>query len=311
MAKKKEKKADVPVPAEQEQHDPKAGLTEVEKKDVQVIERVIESKEVGAHEAFGKLTRAQINLIKRTVAQGASDDELRLFIQVCKGANLNPFLRQAHFVPFWDSKEGVERRAIVIGIDGFRAIAESSGQYAGNDDPLYEGEEDIETEVWEGKGRDRKVTGKKNILVPKKATVTVHKVVGGVRNPFTASARWSEYYPGGKKGGQWHSRPYLMLGKCAEALALRKAFPKLLSGMYEDAEFQQASAEANEQQRVDEGFKKLMEAVNKATPEDLRAYIEKIGKSDKYTAAQKKQFTTAAEKRLQSEDTLAKTGEEE
>lgn len=307
--KKDEKDAEVPAAPEAKdprpvapEHDPKEGLTEVEKRDVQVIERVIESKEVTAHEAFGKLSRAQINLIKRTVAQGASDDELRLFIQVCKGANLNPFLRQAHFVPFWDSKAGEERRAIVIGIDGFRAIAESSGQYAGNDDPLYEGEEDVSVDVWEGKGKDRKVTGTQKIVVPKKATVTVHKIVGGARNPFTASARWSEYYPGGKKGGQWHSRPYLMLGKCAEALALRKAFPKLLSGMYEDAEFHQASAEAADQQRVASGFQKLMAAVETATPEELRSYLEKLSKSDKYTAAQKKQFTEAVEKRLQGEE---------
>ena len=64
--------------------------TQEEKKEIKVIERIIENREIAPQDAFGKLSRSQIILIKNTVAKGASDDELRLFIQVCKGANLNP-----------------------------------------------------------------------------------------------------------------------------------------------------------------------------------------------------------------------------
>ena len=63
-----------------------------------------------------------------------------MFIQVCKGTQLNPFLRQVHFVKRWSTAEGREVGAIQVGIDGFRAVAEGSGQYAGNDDPAYDGE---------------------------------------------------------------------------------------------------------------------------------------------------------------------------
>ena len=75
---------------------------------------------------------------------------------------------------------------------------------------------------------------------PRKATVTVYRVIGSQRCPFTASARWSEYAPDGKEGFMWKKMPYFMLGKCAEALALRKAFPADLSGIYADEEMDQA-----------------------------------------------------------------------
>ena len=183
---------------------------------MRIIERVIENREIAPSDAFGKLSRPQVELIKRTVAKGATDDELKMFIQVCKGTQLNPFLKQVHFVKRWNSSEGREVGAIQVGIDGFRSIAESSGAYAGNSDPIYEGEKEINIG-----GKDlRKVT------VPLKATVSVFKMVNGQHCEFVATARWEEYYPGPKMGFQWHIRPFLMLGKCAEALALRKAFPE-------------------------------------------------------------------------------------
>jgi phage recombination protein Bet len=261
-------------------------LTPREEKEIKVIERIIENREIAPQDVFGKITRPQLELIKRTVAKGASDDELRLFIQVCKGANLNPFLRQAHLVPFWDSKDGVERRAVIVGIDGFRSTAESSGAYAGNDDPAYDGETEI---TYSG--------GKAKVTVPNKATVTVYKMLEGQKCPFTATARWSEYYPGEKKGFQWHTKPYLMLGKCAESLALRKAFPKLLSGMY-SAEEMDKTIQIDDTKKIQNGFKKLMETLQTCTIEQLEDYRLKMEKSDKYTPEQKEEYLNAVENRI-------------
>jgi len=268
------------------------------------IVKVIQSTEIANSDKFEKLTRGQLELIKRTVAVGASDDELRMFIQVCAGARLNPFLRQAHLVPFWDSKNGCERRAIIIGIDGFRAIAESGGQYAGNDDPLFAGEETIEVEVWEGSGKARKMTGKQKMTVPGSATSTVYKVIGGQRYPFGASARWKEYYPGPKKGIRWHAMPYLMLGKCAEGLALRKAFPKLLSGLYVQEEMDQALNAGAEEIKITAGFKQLLKIVEKADQEALIELAERMRNSDKYSKEQKAEFEKVVAARMK------KVGEE-
>ena len=268
-------------------------LNPAETKEVRIIERIIENKEIAPADTFGKLTRPQIDLIKRTVAKGATDDELRLFIQVCKGANLNPFLKQVHLVKRWDSKSGQEIGTIQVGIDGFRAVAESSGQYAGNDDPVYEGDKEIEVTT----GKDEKTKKSFKITVPGKATVTVLKLLDGQRCPFTATARWEEYYPGAKMGFQWHQRPYLMLGKCAEALALRKAFPKLLSGMYAAEEMDRSSGESSEAEKVSKGFETIKAAIQTASLDELNEFQSKMDKSQKYTTAQKYEFNQEVEKR--------------
>lgn len=263
-------------------------LSAKDQREVRVIERVFENREVTPQDAFGKLTKSQLALIKTTIAKGASDDELRLFVQVCKGANLNPFLKQVFLVPRWDSKLGVETRAIQVSIDGFRSIAESSGNYAGNDDPVFDGEQVIKV------GSDKFT---KEVTHPLTAKVTVYKMVGGQKCEFTATARWSEYYPGPKMGFQWHTRPFLMLGKCAEALALRKAFPKLLSGMYAQEEMDKSVQLDSGVEKTQKGMNTLMKALEKATLTDLKEYSEKIQKSDKYTSAQKAEFLKAVELR--------------
>ncbi len=284
MAKKNTKK-----PQEVPEAEVQRERSESDSKEIRVIERIIENNEVAPHDAFGKLTRGQVDLIKRTIAKDASDDELRLFLQVCKGAQLNPFLKQAHLVPYWDSKEGQWRRAIIVGIDGFRSVAESSGAYAGNEDPIYDGEHEVTYE------QDKQT---KKFQAPLKATVTVYKIVDGQRYPFTATARWSEYYPGEKKGFQWRIRPYFMLGKCAEGLALRKAFPKLLSGMYVQEEMDQALQGPTEEEKSAKAFDTLKKAIGSATIPQLESYKKKMAASEKYNAAQKKEFNKMVADRI-------------
>lgn len=166
----------------------------------------------------GDYTPDKVALIKRTICQGASDDELALFIGQCKRTGLDPFSRQIHAVKRWNGKLGREVMAIQVGIDGFRLIADRTGAYAGNDDPVYDREDGPH---------------------PGKATVTVWKMVAGQRVPFSRSARWSEFVQTDKSGKPntfWQRMPYLMLAKCAESLALRAAFPQELSGLYTSEE---------------------------------------------------------------------------
>jgi phage recombination protein Bet len=264
-----------------------------EKKEMAAVAAVIERTDIAPADAFGKLTRAQIELIKRTVAKDASDDELRLFIQVCKGARLNPFMRQAHLVPFWDSRAGVERRSIIVGIDGLRAVAENGGKYAGNDDPIFAGEKVAQIKVKAG-GKEEE----RGLAHPEMATVSVYKVVDGQRYAFTATARWNEYYPGERKGGQWHIRPFLMLGKCAEALALRKAFPTLMSGIYVQEEMDRAMSADGDEQKNKKAYDTLIKAIEKCDVAQLESYREKMSKSDKYDDEQKVEFAKKVDSRI-------------
>jgi len=167
------------------------------------------TKEVMTYE---NITPDQVDLIKSQIAVGATDDELKLFLHVADKSGLDPLSKQIYFI----KRSG--KMTIQTAIDGFRAIADRTGQYIGSSDPVFED----------------------NGKIPAKATVTVNKVVGGVVGNFTATARWDEYYPGKSQGFMWDKMPHTMLGKCAEALALRKAFPAQLSGLYTGDEMAQA-----------------------------------------------------------------------
>lgn len=160
----------------------------------------------------------QLELIRRTVAAGATDDELAMFLHQCRKTGLDPLARQIYCI-VRKTRDG-QKATIQTGIDGYRLIAERTGQYAGSDKPVFED--------WE-------------VADLRSATVTVWKLFNGERVPFTATAYWSEFYPGqGQYTGMWDKMPRLMLAKVAESQALRKAFPADLSGVYVEEEMHQA-----------------------------------------------------------------------
>ena len=78
------------------------------------------------------LSSNQVNLISRTIASGATKDELALFIGRCKRTRLDPFSRQIYFI-----KDGSGKVMTQISVDGFRVIANRSGDYAGQDAPVF------------------------------------------------------------------------------------------------------------------------------------------------------------------------------
>ncbi len=162
---------------------------------------------------------SKIDLVRRTVAAGASADELELFFHQARRAGLDPLAKQIYFV----KRQG--KGVVQVGIDGLRLIADRTGQYAGSDDAEF--------------------TGTTPNGYPSAAKVVVYKMVAGQRCAFSATARWDEYFPGDSQGFQWKRMPHAMLAKCAEALALRKAFPADMSGLYVHEEMEQAgNAEA-------------------------------------------------------------------
>lgn len=157
----------------------------------------------------------QLDLIKNQIAKGCSAAEIEYFIGVCQRTGLDPFQRQIYAIRRKDN--GVEKMTIQTGIDGYRLIADRTDRYAGSDEPVHH---------YDDAG---------NLM---RSVVTVWKMVGGVRGSFTASALWSEYQQANNK--MWAKMPCTMLAKCAEALALRKAFPADLSGLYTTEEMMQA-----------------------------------------------------------------------
>lgn len=179
------------------------------------------------------VTEADSKALRNSKFKNFTDSEIQQCLRISEVLKLHPLLNQIHFVKR-KSKDGTTTITTQVGIDGFRLAAERSGAYAGSDDAIFEYKDTDKVRAY-----------------PTKATVTVYKIIGGVRCPFTASARWDEYYPGGVQGVMWDNMPHNQLAKCAEALALRKGFPAELSSFRSDEEMAQADTAPKAAQEIE------------------------------------------------------------
>jgi phage recombination protein Bet len=158
------------------------------------------------------ITADQVALIRTTIAKDATDAELQLFFHDCRRQGVHPLDKLIHFT----KRSG--KYTPITSIDFMRIRAAATGECIGIDDAIFSGS-------------------------PKSgdfaASVTVWRFVHGQRSAFTATARWTEYKPDANDF-MWQKMPFVMLGKCAEALALRKGFPQQLAGLYAKEELDQA-----------------------------------------------------------------------
>ncbi len=168
----------------------------------------------------------KINIIKNMYFKGLDDDNLQIFLHACKRTNLDPFMRQIYPVMRNDYKTNKSVLTIQTGIDGYRLIAERTGKYSPGREAVFS---------YTPEGRILSCTAYVKKMTDDKSW---HEVA--------ATAFFDEYCQRTKDGKPtqfWLKMGHTMISKCAEALALRKAFPADLSGIYTKEEMEQAEVE--------------------------------------------------------------------
>lgn len=178
-----------------------------------------------SNESLGVVEGDEKELFKAFQKQQCPDLDTKQSLEyflACKSSGLNPARGEIYYIMRGN------RMAIQTSIDGFRSAAAASGRYNGQTETLWCDNEGNWKDVW----TDR-------INYPYAAKIGVY--IQGIEHPTYATAHFHEYYP--KPSQNSKSMPALMIAKCAEALALRKALPERLSRIYTSDEMKQADRE--------------------------------------------------------------------
>jgi hypothetical protein len=159
-------------------------------------------------DSLSRLTREQIELVKDTIARGATDTELAMFVEECNSLGLNPFAKEIYFLKY-KSRDGNTSVAMPVGIDGRRKFADRHPLYRGQAGPFWCGQDGVWKDVWLEDGP------------PAAAKVGIY--LEGYPEPTWGVATWKEFNKVGRVGDQfWRQSPAHMLAIRAESHALRK-----------------------------------------------------------------------------------------
>ena len=223
--------------------------------------------------------------LKTSVYPGASDDSIAMVLAYCRAKKYDPLSKAVYIVPMYvktgkktgDGKDLKEWRDVILpGIASYRIDAARTGTYAGINEPEFGPE-------------ITKQLGNTKFTFPEYCKITVKKLLNGQVIEFSAIEYWIENYATQSKdksepNAMWSKRPRGQLAKCAEAQALRKAFPEAVSDIPTFEEMEGKTLEEAEYERIKNnitekgivGTKQSLQLVEKPPSfEDVKAQMEK------------------------------------
>jgi phage recombination protein Bet len=182
-----------------------------------------------------------LNVLQNSLYPGAAQASIQLVLGYCRAAGLDPMLKPVHIVPVWDSKAKENRDVVMPGIGLYRTQAARTGQYAGMSEPVFGPTRTLHGQrvqkVWKdgpnGKRVPEDVVTDVETHYPEWCRIVVKRALpNGTVAEFPAVEYWLENYATASRdsdapNSMWQRRPFAQLAKCAEAQALRKAFPEL------------------------------------------------------------------------------------
>ena len=180
------------------------------------------------YEASGQMIQLSPQTVRTYLVQGngrVTDQEVGLFIDLCRYQQLNPFLREAYLIKYGDSPA-----TMVTGKETFTKRASADERCGGWDAGII-----IQT-------KDNKIDHRKGtMLLPGEVLLggwaRVYRKDWQV--PIENSVSLQEYMRKGKDGkpmSSWASMPATMIRKVALVQALREAFPERFAGLYSPEE---------------------------------------------------------------------------
>lgn len=225
-------------------------------------------------ERFGVDKTAWKALVEAVFPSAKTPDAVVMALAYCKRRQLDVFKRPVHIVPIWDSAKGGYVETVWPGISELRTTAMRTGLYAGCE-PTEFGPEITREFVWQ----DKKGGGKATVVFPEWAMITVYRMVGSTRVPVPGpKVYWTENCATRGKSDapndMWIKRPRGQLEKCAEAAALRRAFPEELGNEYAAEEMEGKTLDAvaavqsqrSETQRLETGFSEASDPARATAP---------------------------------------------
>lgn len=217
----------------------------------------------GSHGAMVSAEQADAirTALKTSLYPGASDGSVDMVLAYCRAAGLDPMQKPVHIVPMWDSKARETRDVVMPGIGLYRTNAARTGQFAGMSEPEFG---PMVTER----------LGTREVTFPEWCRVSVFRQLpSGHVATFTATEYWVENYAikGGKEQDQapnamWSKRVRGQIAKCAQAQALRMAFPEATGSM--------PTADEMEGKAIDGEFTAVSQVERPAIHQELPAYSD-------------------------------------